>query len=212
MSTQEYEVTLDLNYIADRQWEREEMQKEKDELQQTIDQLQAEWVCGQQMLHGSTQTVQLNDPPLQNSTAIGGGNGPSNRLGLTLHGPCTVYVPPTELAEKRQATALHSESTLKNPYLQLGPRERTNMLPSEVKAIDAVMAMATCKVHIRQLAASMQNWNWWCYDFEVAMMGADIPKERWVAVLPATWMIQPETHMKNSRDHDEAIRQFLGMN
>ncbi len=78
MSTQEYEAMLDPNYVADHQWEREEMQKERDELQQTIDQLQAEWVRGQQMLHGSTQMVRLGDPPLQNSTVIGGVSGQSN--------------------------------------------------------------------------------------------------------------------------------------
>ncbi len=59
------------------------------------------------------------------------------------------------------------------------------MLPSEVPMIDAVMATAMHKVHSCQFVASMWKWNWWCYDFAVAMMGADIPKERWVAVLPS---------------------------
>ncbi len=94
------------------------MQKEKDELQQTIECLQAERVRGQQMSHRSMQTVRLSDPPLQNSTVIGGGNSQSNRPSLMQHGPRAVYVPPTELADKRQATALHSESMLKNPYSQ----------------------------------------------------------------------------------------------
>ncbi len=96
-----------------------------------------------------------------------------------------MYVPLTELAEKRQATALHSESTLKNPYVQLGPCEQTNMLLSEVPMIDSVMATAMRKVHICQFVASMRKWHRWCYDFSVAMMEADIPKERWVAVLPS---------------------------
>ncbi len=59
------------------------------------------------------------------------------------------------------------------------------MLLSEVPMIDPVMAMAMRKVHIRQFAASMWKWNRWCYDFAIAMMGADIPKEWSVAVLPS---------------------------
>ncbi len=51
--------------------------------------------------------------------------------------------------------------------------------------IDAVMATAMRKVHIRLFVASTRKWNQCCYDFEVAMMGADIPNERWVAVLPS---------------------------
>ncbi len=54
---QEYEVTLDPNYVADHQWEREEMQKEKDELQQRVERLEPEQVRGQQMSHRSVQTV-----------------------------------------------------------------------------------------------------------------------------------------------------------
>ncbi len=91
------------------------MQKEKDEMQQTIDRLQAVWVHGQQMSHGSAQTVRLSDPPLQNSTVIGGGSSQSSRPGLTQHGQHAMYVPPTELAKKIQATALRSDSMLKNP-------------------------------------------------------------------------------------------------
>ncbi len=37
MTTQEYEAMLDPNYVADQQWECEEMQNERDELQQTIE-------------------------------------------------------------------------------------------------------------------------------------------------------------------------------
>ncbi len=50
MSAQQYEVTLDPNYVTDRQWEREEMQ-------QKIDHLEAELIRGQQVSHGSVQTV-----------------------------------------------------------------------------------------------------------------------------------------------------------
>ncbi len=85
-------------------------------MQQKIDCLEAEQVHGQQVSHGSLQTVRLGEPPLQNSTAIGGGNDQSRRPGLMLHGPHTVYVLATELADKRQSTMLHSESMLKNPY------------------------------------------------------------------------------------------------
>ncbi len=88
-----------------------------------FDHLEAKRVCGQQVSHRSVQTVQLSEPPLQNLTAIGGGNGQSCRPGLMLHGPHTVYVPPTELADKRQATMLHFDSMLKNPYSQLGPHD-----------------------------------------------------------------------------------------
>ncbi len=61
---------LDLNYVADHQWERDKLQREKEdaqreredvqweneEMQQRIDQLEPEWICGQQALHGSAQT------------------------------------------------------------------------------------------------------------------------------------------------------------
>ncbi len=87
-----------------------------------------------------------------------------------------MYVPPTELADKRQAMMLHSESMLKNPYSQLGLHERTNMLPLEVTTIDMVMAMAMRKVHIHQFVASTWKWNWWRYDFQVAMMGQTFPR------------------------------------
>ncbi len=69
---------------------------------------------------------------------------------------------------------LHSESMLKHPHSQLGPREWTNMLPSEVPMIDAATATAMRKVYIHQFMEATRKWNWWCYDFEVAMMGADI--------------------------------------
>ncbi len=45
-----------------------------DELLQTIERLQAEQAHGQQMWHGSAQTVRVSEPPLQNSTVIGGGS------------------------------------------------------------------------------------------------------------------------------------------
>ncbi len=50
MNVQQYEATLDPNYVADHQWEWEEMQ-------QKIDHLEAEQICGQQVSHGSAQTV-----------------------------------------------------------------------------------------------------------------------------------------------------------
>ncbi len=56
---------------------------------------------------------------------------------------------------------------------------------SQVKEIDVATATAMHKVHTCQFVASTRKWNQWCYDFEVAMMGADISKERWVAVLPS---------------------------
>ncbi len=40
-------------------------------MQQKIDCLEAEQIHGQQVLHGSAQMVQMHEPPLQNSTAIG---------------------------------------------------------------------------------------------------------------------------------------------
>ncbi len=184
MSAQQYEVTLDLNYVADQQWEREEMQQKQEEMQQKIDRLEAERIRGQQVLHGSMQTIQLNEQPLQNSTAIGGSNDDARWPGLAVQKQLAVYVPPTELADKRQAAACDN-STLLNPYMQLGMRERTNMPPSEMQEIDVTMAMAMHNVHIHQFIVSTQKWNRWCYDFEVAMKGADIPQARWVAVLPS---------------------------
>ncbi len=59
------------------------------------------------------------------------------------------------------------------------------MLPSEVPTIDVVTATAMCKVQVRQFVAATRKWNWWCHDFEVAMMGAAIPQQQWVAVLPS---------------------------
>ncbi len=63
MNVQQYEVTLDPNYIADRQWERNELQREKEdmqweneEMQRKIDHLEAKWIGGQQVSHGSAQT------------------------------------------------------------------------------------------------------------------------------------------------------------
>ncbi len=53
MSAQQYEVTLDPNYVADHQWENDEVQQEKEEMQPKIDHLEAEWIHGQQVLHRS---------------------------------------------------------------------------------------------------------------------------------------------------------------
>ncbi len=50
MSAQQYEALLDLNYVANQQWERAEMQRQ-------IDQVRAEQICGQQVSRGSAQTV-----------------------------------------------------------------------------------------------------------------------------------------------------------
>ncbi len=58
-------------------------------------------------------------------------------------------------------------------------------VPSEMQEIDGTMAAAMRKVHIHQFIATTWKWNWWRYDFEVVMKGADIPRERWVAVLPS---------------------------
>ncbi len=51
MNEQQYEVTLNPNYVADRQWEWEEMQHKINHLEE------AEQIHGQQVLHGSAQTV-----------------------------------------------------------------------------------------------------------------------------------------------------------
>ncbi len=216
---QQYEATLDPNYVADHQWEQNELQWEKEdaqweneEMQQRIDQLEAKWIRGQQALHGSTQTDRLNEPPLQNSTAIGGGSGQSRRPGLTLHRTHTVYVPPTELADRRQTTTLHSDSTLKNPYTQLGPRERTNMPLSEMQEIDVTMAAAMRKVHIHQFVVSTWRWNRWRYDFEVAMKGQTFPRKGGLQFCLATLMIHLEMRMKKSQRRDTAIRHFPGVN
>ncbi len=64
MSAQQYEALLDPNYIADRQWEWEEMQRQ-------IDQLRVEQNCRQQASHRSAQTVWMHELLLQDSTAIG---------------------------------------------------------------------------------------------------------------------------------------------
>ncbi len=149
----------------------------------------------QQVSRGSAHTVGVSEPPLQNSTVIGGSQ--SNRPGLTEDRPHAMYVPPTELADKRQATALRSDSTLKNPYSQLGPREWTNLPSSEVPMIDVQTATAMRKVQIRPFVVAMRKWNWWRHDYVVAMMGVGIPQNQWVAVLPIIWMIRHEMRMKN---------------
>ncbi len=65
MTTQEYEAMLDPQYVANQQWEWEEMQK-------TIEQQRVELAHGQQVSHGSAQTARVSEPPLQNSTVIAG--------------------------------------------------------------------------------------------------------------------------------------------
>ncbi len=67
MSAQQYEVLLDPNYVADRQWETAEMMGQ-------IEQLQAEQIRGQQVSRGTAQTVQVN------STAIGPLNDDARHL------------------------------------------------------------------------------------------------------------------------------------
>ncbi len=84
MTTQEYEAMLDPRYVADCQWEREEQQRERegqqkreDELLKKVEQLEVEQASGQQMSRRSVQTAGVSEPPLQNSTVIGGENTPS---------------------------------------------------------------------------------------------------------------------------------------
>ncbi|MCP4544096.1 MAG: hypothetical protein GY832_43855 [Chloroflexi bacterium] len=123
ITLQEYEATLDPSYIADLQWERDEQQealRQRDEVlrqrdealrqeqearqkeKETSEQLRAELARVQQVSHGSAQTTGVSEPPLQNSTAIGGG---SVRPGLTQYASHTVYVPPATLKEAKQAAA-----------------------------------------------------------------------------------------------------------
>ncbi len=92
-------------------------------MQKTIDRLQMEQARGQQVSHGSAQTVRMSEPPLQNSAVIGGGSTQGARPGLTQHGLHAVYVPPMRLTDKRQVAASFLDTTLKHPYAQLGPRE-----------------------------------------------------------------------------------------
>ncbi len=126
----------------------------------------------------------MHEQPLQNSTAIGTLNDDVRRPGLAVQAQHSVYVPPMELANKRQA-AVRNNSMLLNPYMQLGMHVQTNMPLSEVQEIDVTTATAMHKVHICQFVVSTRKWNRWRYDFEVAMKGADIPQTRWVAVLPS---------------------------
>ncbi len=153
MSAQQYEATLDLNYVINRQWEWEEMQWK-------IDHLEVEQICGQQVSCVSAQTVRMHEPLLQNLTAIGALTEDARRPVLAVQAQNSIYVPITELAEKRQA-AVASNSSLLNPYMPLGTCVQTNMLPSEVQDIDVPTAAAMCKVHIQKFCASTRKWNRW---------------------------------------------------
>ncbi len=64
MNTQQYEATLDLNYVADQHLERSKLLHEKEELQHENEQLWAEQNRRQQTSHRSVQMVCLNDLPL----------------------------------------------------------------------------------------------------------------------------------------------------
>ncbi len=152
MSVQQYEVLLDPNYVADRQQERAEMQQKIDHFEE------AEWIRGQQVSHGSAQTVQMHEPPLLNSTAIGALNDDACQPGLAVEVQHSMYVPTMELADKRQAAACNN-SALLNSYMPLGMHVRTNVPPSEVQDIDVPTAMAMHKVHIQKFCASICKWN-----------------------------------------------------
>ncbi len=135
--------------------------------------------------------------------------------GLAVQALHAMYVPPMELADKRQAT-VHTDLTLQKPYMQLGTREQTNVPPSEVQEINVTTAMAMCKVHIHPFVATTWKWNQWHYDFEVAMKGADILitflKQGGLQFCLATLMICPETHMKRLQGRDVAISISPGAN
>ncbi len=96
-----------------------------------------------------------------------------------------MYVPPRDLTDKRQAAASFSDVALKHPYVQLGPRERTDLPQCQVAAIDAKTAQAMRKVNLKPFVATSRKWTRWRHDFEVAMLGAAIPESHWVAVLPS---------------------------
>ncbi len=129
-------------------------------MQQKIDRLEAERIHGQQVSHGSAQTVQMHELPLQNLTAIGTLNDDVRRPGLAVQVQHSVHMPIMELADKRQA-AVCSNLALLNPYMPLGTRVQTNMLPSEVQDIDVPTAAAMCKVHVQKFCASTRKWNRW---------------------------------------------------
>ncbi len=112
MSAQQYEVLLDLNYVADRQWERVELMRQ-------IEQLRVEQIRRQQMSRGSAQTVRMHEPPLQNSAAIGPLNDDARQPGLVMQSQHSVYMPMMELADKRQLAAC-SNLALLNCYMPLG--------------------------------------------------------------------------------------------
>ncbi|MCP4536706.1 MAG: hypothetical protein GY832_06125, partial [Chloroflexi bacterium] len=187
ISMQEYEALLDPEYVADQQWKRDEQQKredellkEKEEMAQRIQQLEAEQARAQQVSHGSMQTDGVIEPPLQNSTAIGGDAMPTVRPGVTHYSANAVYVPP--IADTRQGAAKTAQ-----PYsnLHLGPREHTDLPESQVPMIDAKTAQAMHKVSIRPFIAASRKWVWWRHDFQVQMLGVGIPESHWVAVLPS---------------------------
>ncbi len=174
ITMQEYEALLDPQYVANLQWERDEQQKEKDELLQRVQRLEAEQAHGQQVSHGSMQTTGVIEPPLQNSTAISGETTLSVRPGLTHYGANTVCVPPA--VNIRQAAAPKGTAAQLHPYLQLGPREHTDLPESQVPMIDARTAQAMRKVSIRPFVATSRKWVQWRHDFQIQMLGAGIPE------------------------------------
>ncbi len=95
----------------------------------------------------------------------------------------SVYMPTTELADKRQVAAC-SNLAIRNPYMPLGTRVRTNAPQAQLQEIDVHTATSMHKVHIDNFNSVKQKWNRWRHDFQMAMKGADIPQTRWVAVLP----------------------------
>ncbi len=102
---------------------------------QQIEQLRAEQNRGQQVSCGLALTGQVNGPPLQNSTAIGHANDEVRRPGLATQSQHSVYMPTTELAEKRQV-AICSNSAIQNPYMPLGTHVRTNVPQAQLQEID----------------------------------------------------------------------------
>ncbi len=101
------------------------------------------------MSRRSAQTVQVNEPPLQNSAAIGPLNDDARQPGLVMQSQHSVYTPTMELSDKRQL-AVCSNSALLNPYMPLGTRVRTNVPYSELQQIDVKMATSMRNVHIEK--------------------------------------------------------------
>ncbi len=68
-----------------------------------------------------------------------------------------MYVPPRELADKRQVAASFSDVALKHPYAQLGPHERTDLPQSQVPTIDVKTAQAMRKVNLKPFVAASRK-------------------------------------------------------